>query len=216
MSKKDRLKAQKEKQEKERKELEELEKKQAELSRSSESKSARKMREQAKKHEKKFRPFGEPVYFLILKILMLVPFAYSGFFYGGVLAAGVFGGAIDDKPPVWVGWCTVIGVLVIGAGIFLAFFKKYIASFVFNSAGTIVFLKAAQYMIDKIKGYLSQRAVEESLQNMAKQYMKYYYPITGVIIISFVLLICSIVINRCKKNKLRHEQETAPVKSIIE
>ena len=215
-SRKKRLEAQKQKQDRERKELEEFEKKQAELAKTTHSKSVEKMTKKAQKHKKKFRPFGEPLYFLILKILMIVPFAYSGFFYGGVLVAGVFGGAIDDRPPVWVGWCALVGILLLGVGIFLAFFRKYIISFIFNGVGTFVFMKAPLFMIHRIQKYISERAVDSSLQNLDKTYMKYYYPILGVIVISAVLLISAIIIRKRKEKRLRYERDTAPVKSIVE
>ena len=43
------------------------------------------------KKAKRTKPNGEPVYYLILKLLMIVPFAYSGFFYGGVTIVGIMG-----------------------------------------------------------------------------------------------------------------------------
>ena len=80
MSKKDRLKAQKEKQDRLRKEEELEEQREREEARERQSRSAKKMMKKAKRT----KPNGEPVYYLILKLLMIVPFAYSGFFYGGV------------------------------------------------------------------------------------------------------------------------------------
>ena len=85
MSKKDRLKAQKEKQDRLRKEEELEEQREREEARERQSRSAKKMMKKAKRT----KPNGEPVYYLILKLLMIVPFAYSGFFYGGVTIVGL-------------------------------------------------------------------------------------------------------------------------------
>ena len=95
MSKKDRLKAQKEKQDRLRKEAELEEQREREEARERQSRSAKKMMKKAKRT----KPNGEPVYYLILKLLMIVPFAYSGFFYGGVTIVGIMGKYIEPVPP---------------------------------------------------------------------------------------------------------------------
>lgn len=212
MSKKDRLKAQKAKQDKLKKEIEEQEKREYEEGKASESKAAKKMRKQAKR----VRPNNEPVIFLILKILAVIPFAYSGFFYGGVLAVGILGGYIDDAPPEWVAPCVIIGAVVIAAGIFISFFKKYIISFVLSLAGTAAFMKAAQHIIDDIRYKLDNNYVEAELQNMDVEYMQHYYPIMIIPVILFILLICSLIIRLRKRRKAQYERDTAPVKSIVE
>lgn len=212
MSKKDRLKAQKAKQDLVNKEIEEQEALEKEETKEKQSKSARKMRHKARR----FRPNGEPIYFLILKILMIVPFGYSGFFYGGVLIVGIFGGYIDETPPKWVAVCAFCGVLAMAVGIFISFFKKYIVSFVLNLGGTIAFLRAGQYMIEKIQYKLENYSVDESLQAMDKDYMRYYYPIIAVAVISLALLVCAIIRKILEKKRIQHEKDTAPVKSILE
>ena len=212
MSKKDRLKAQKQKQDMRKKQFEEQERIEQEEAKEKHSKSARKMLKKAKKH----RAWGEPVYYIILKILMLIPYGYSGFFYGGVLAVGIIGGYIDDRPPKWVAVCVIAGIICIGVGIIFAFFKKYIVSFVLTLGGTIPFMKSALYMIHKIQDALNTKSVETELQNMDKEYMMYYYPIMIVAAIGFILLVDSVIRKIVRKKKLQHEKDTAPVKSIIE
>lgn len=76
------------------------------------------------KKAKRTKPNGEPVYYLILKLLMIVPFAYSGFFYGGVTIVGIMGKYIEPVPPKWVLWAMSAGVVVMFAGILFAFFKN--------------------------------------------------------------------------------------------
>lgn len=209
---KQRLKKAKELEDKLNREMQEYEREQKEAAKSRQSKAAKKM---IKKSKRK-KPFGEPIYYFILKMLMIVPFGYSGFFYGGVLAAGVLGGAINDSPPKWVAWCVVAGVLVMGAGIIFAFFKKYIVSFVLTVVGTIPYMKSALYMIHKTQNYLSNRVVDPALQDLDKRYMMYYYPILGVALLGAILLIISRITKYKLKKKHRYEQDTAPVKSIVD
>lgn len=212
MSKKDRLKAQKAKQDILQKELEEQERLEKEEAKLKQSKAAKKLRKKAKRD----KAGREPVICLILKLLMIIPFGYSGFFYGGVLVLGVFGKYIEPLPPKWVGWCALAGIILILAGILLSFFKKYIVSFIIIMGGTGVFLKAGEYMISHIQSRLDKVYVEESLQEMDKQYMGYYYPIMITAGISLILLAINIIRRILKRRRIRYEKDTAPVQSIVE
>lgn len=212
MSKKDRLKAQKAKQDILQKELEEQERLEKEEAKYKQSKTAKKLRKKAKRD----KAGREPVICLILKLLMIIPFGYSGFFYGGVLVVGVFGKYIEPLPPKWVGWCALAGAVLILAGILLSFFKKYVVSFIVTVGGTGVFLKAGSYMINHIQDRLDKVYVEESLQQMDRQYMGYYYPIIITAGISLILLVINIIRRILKKKKIQYEKDTAPVKSIVE
>ncbi len=212
MSKKDRLKSQKAKQDIIRKELEEQERLEKEEAKLKQSKAAKKLRKKAKRD----KAGREPVICLILKLLMIIPFGYSGFFYGGVLVLGIFGKYIEPLPPKWVGWCAVAGIVLILAGILLSFFKKYIISFIIILGGTGLFLKAGEYMISHIQERLDKVYVEESLQEMDKQYMGYYYPIMITAGISLILLAINIIRRILKKRRLQYEKDTAPVQSIVE
>ena len=211
MSKKDRLKAQKEKQDRLRKEAELEEQREREEARERQSRSAKKMMKKAKRT----KPNGEPVYYLILKLLMIVPFAYSGFFYGGVTIVGIMGKYIEPVPPKWVLWAMAAGVVVMFAGILFAFFKKYIVSFILSLGGMISFLKAGGYLIKRIQDKLSNSAVDQALQNMDKEYMGRFYPIIGVAVISAALLICTIIRKLIERKRLQRERDNAPVESII-
>lgn len=212
MSKKDRLKAQKAKQDIMQKELEEQERLEKEEAKLKQSKAAKKLRKKAKRD----KAGREPVICLILKLLMIIPFGYSGFFYGGVLVLGVFGKYIEPLPPQWVGWCALAGIVLILAGILLSFFKKYILSFIIIMGGTGVFLKAGEYMISHIQSRLDKVYVEEALQDMDKQYMGYYYPIMITAGISLILLAINIIRRILKKRRIQYEKDTAPVQSIVE
>ncbi|WP_294450960.1 hypothetical protein [uncultured Ruminococcus sp.] len=212
MSKKDRLKAQKEKQDRLKKEAELEEQREREEAREKQSRSAKKMMKKAKR----VKPNGELVYYLILKLIMIVPFAYSGFFYGGVTIVGIIGKYIEPVPPKWVLWAMAAGIVAMFAGILFAFFKKYIVSFVLSVGGTVSFLKAGGYLIKRIQDKLSTTAVDQSLQNMDKEYMWRFYPIVGVAVISTVLLICTAIRKLMERKRLQRERDNAPVESIID
>lgn len=212
MSKKDRLKAQKEKQDRLKKEAELEEQREREEAREKQSRSAKKMMKKAKR----IKPNGELVYYLILKLIMIVPFAYSGFFYGGVTIVGIIGKYIEPVPPKWVLWAMAAGIVAMFAGILFAFFKKYIVSFVLSVGGTVSFLKAGGYLIKRIQDKLSTTAVDQSLQNMDKEYMWRFYPIVGVAVISTVLLICTVIRKLMERRRLQRERDNAPVESIID
>lgn len=212
MSKKDRLKAQKEKQDRLKKEAELEEQREREEAREKQSRSAKKMMKKAKR----VKPNGEPVYYLILKLIMIVPFAYSGFFYGGVTIVGIIGKYIEPVPPKWVLWAMATGIVAMFVGILFAFFKKYIVSFILSVGGTVSFLKAGGYLIKRIQDKLSTTAVDQSLQNMDKEYMWRFYPIIGVAVISTVLLICTVIRKLMERRRLQRERDNAPVESIID
>ena len=112
MSKKDRLKKQSQKQLREKRELEEQEREEREAASARQSKSAKKMMRKAK-----YGRYGkEPLMFTLIKLAMLLPFAWSGVYYGLIMIFGTFLGYIDPKPPVWVGWCMLAGDVLVLAG----------------------------------------------------------------------------------------------------
>ena len=108
------------------------------------------------------------------------------------------------------------GIVAMFAGILFAFFKKYIVSFVLSVGGTVSFLKAGGYLIKRIQDKLSTTAVDQSLQNMDKEYMWRFYPIVGVAVISTVLLICTAIRKLMERKRLQRERDNAPVESIID
>ena len=210
MSKKEKLKAQAQRQTIAQKELREQERLDAEEARLKQSRAAKKLLRQSR------RGGREPWYMLVLKLLMLLPFMYSGFFHGGVLVAGIFGGAIEPSPPMWVGWASLIGTLVILAGIVFQFRKNYIIGFCLIAGGTVAYMKAAGYMIGQIQYRLENYNVRESLQGMDKEYMQRHYPILGCLAIAFILLVISVVKRLLWARRRKRQQENAPVQSIVE
>ena len=212
MSKKDRLKKQSQKQLREKRELEEQEREEREAARARQSKSAKKMMRKAK-----YGRYGkEPLMFTLIKLAMLLPFAWSGIYYGLIMIFGTFLGYIDPKPPVWVGWCMLAGDVLVLAGIIAEFIKKHIPAFVLTAAGAALYLRASQYFIDYLTGRLEVVYVEEAMQNIDREYMKHHYPMGAVPALEAVILVCWIVLKILAAKKKQHERDTAPVQSIVE
>lgn len=212
MSKKDKLKAQKEKQtlrERERLEEEKIAKEEANKKR---SRSAVKMYQKAVREKN-----GKESKFLIIwKILMTAPFFYSVFFYGGVTVSGIFLKYMQPTPPQKIAWEMIIGGSIILLGIVFTFLKKYILSFILILSGNISFLVGCDYIVSTIKKNLENKAVDSAYLNMDKLYMQHYYPVLITLGISFILLILYIIRVIKKKKIIQEEKDNAPVKSIID
>lgn len=211
MSKKDRLKAQKQKQERLKKqaELDEQKEKKEFESGSKESKAVRKMKRQRGIKD-------EPVYYMILKILMLAGYGYSVFFYGSITIIGILGKYIEPTPPKWVLWMFIGSWIGITVGLFLSFFKRYFSAFVLCEGGMIAYLQGATYMIEKIQLYLRSHTVEPELMDMDKEYMLRYYPVGIIGFISFVLLVITVIRLILIRRRKQQIKDSAPVKSIVE
>lgn len=206
MSKKARLRKQAAIQAAQRKEQEQEERSRDEKAKKTRSKSAKKLIAKTK----------EPVIFTILRVLMLVPFFYSGFYYGGILVSGIFGHYIEPAPPAWVGRCVLIGLILLTAGVVIEFLKKHIPSFILIISGTLSYLKGVNYLIAYIQKRLDEVYVEEALQNMDKVYMRRHYPIIGTAVLSFVILLIYIIRTLRRKKKAKYLKDTAPVRSIVD
>lgn len=206
MSKKDRLKAQSLKQLEQKKAA--LHEEEAERKNHSESKSAAKMRRQAKKFDS--------VITLILKILMLLPFGYSAFYYGGIFTVGIATGEMEGIPKR-IAVFFAIGAALCLAGLFFVFFSKYVVQFVLVAMGTASYMYSARYVISATQKKLSEVYVtDESLKVLDKTYMTYFYPILIMLLLSLVLLIMFIIRKLKKKRSKKRERDNAPVKSIVE
>lgn len=168
------------------------------------------------KASKKFMK-KEPLTLLIIKIIMLASFLYSGFFYGGVTVVGVYTGAmtVTEKGALTLGSANamLIGILLMLAGLILAFFKRYIISFIASISGTLIYLYVAYERVIK---FAAQRVSASGDLNPQTKYMLWYYPIAAFAAGSVALLTVSIVIGVNKKRKARKMRDNAPVKSIIE
>ena len=211
MSKKDRLKAQKAKQDRLKKQAELEEKREKE-----EFEEGRKESRSVRKMKKKGGIKDEGVYYLILKLLMLAGYGYSVFFYGFITIIGITGKYIEPTPPKWVLWAFVAGVAAMTAGLFLTFFKKYFIAFPLCIGGMAAYLKGGSYLINKIKDYFATHTVEPALMDMDKDYMLRFYPVTVIGVISFALLVITVIRLMLIRKRKQQIKDSAPVKSIVE
>ncbi len=208
MSKKDRLKAQSEKQLMLKKELERQELLEMEEAASKSSRAGRKLRKRAKNLDN--------IITLILKFLMILPFGYSAFFYGGIFIVGIVTEEMIGMPKriaVFLG----VGAVLCLAGLILVFFSRYILQFIFILAGTASYMYSALYIISETQQRLETNYVsDEALQQLDRTYMTYFYPLLVMTLLSLALLVIYIVKFVKKKRAKKREQDNAPVKSIVE
>ena len=158
----------------------------------------------------------EPWMFMVIKLLMLLPFAWSGIYYGLIMIFGTFGGYIEPQPPAWVGWCMLAGDIIVLGGILTEFFKKHIPAFVVIAVGTGLYLRAAQYFIDYLTDRLDKVWVEEEMQSINTDYMKHHYPMAAVAALELIILVWWIILKLLASRKAKLLRDTAPVKSIVE
>lgn len=213
MSKKEKLKAQKEKQDLLEKERELQEQREIEAAKTGMSKTAQKFIKKAKKEKSKNY---EGNILMVLKLLMLIPLAYSGIYYCGMTVTGILTGYMAQTPK-WVAAVMGIGTLVLIAGVLLAFLKRHIISFLIILAGTASYMWGAVYIVRKISAKLETNSgANPDIMDMDKDYMLYYYPIMAVALLSLIITVISVVKMIKKKKRLQRERDNAPVKSIIE
>ncbi|MBQ9375919.1 MAG: hypothetical protein IJU04_06255 [Ruminococcus sp.] len=213
MSKKDRLKAQKEKQDKILKESEKQELLEIEEAKGKMSKAAKKYRKKAGIESKKNY---DGFLMKVLRLLTLIALIYPGLYYCIITVSGIAMGKMSNTPK-WVATVMAIGMGVIIIGVVLAFLKKYIISFVIVLAGTIAYMKGARYIVHFLsKKIANYSGAKPSLMTLDKQYMWYYYPIMIVTLLTFIMALISFVRKIKKKKRIQRARDNAPVKSIIE
>lgn len=159
----------------------------------------------------------EPFIYLLLKLVMLASFLYSGLFYGGVTVVGVYTGAmtVTEEGALTTASANVMltGILFMVLGLVLVFFKKYILSFMASFLGTILYLYVAYNRVIK---FLAGGVTQSGEINPENKYKIYYYPIAVFALISLLLMIISIVKKIKKRKQDKNIRDNAPVKSIVE
>ena len=143
----------------------------------------------------------EPLLFMLIKLIMLASFFYSGFFYGGVTVVGVYTGAM------------LIGILLMFIGLVLVFLKRYIVSFILSISGVLLFLYVAYERVIK---FAAGRVSASGDLNPQTKYMLWYYPIAVFAAGAFAFLIIKIVMTVMKNKRIRKIKDNAPTKSIID
>ncbi|MBQ8883371.1 MAG: hypothetical protein IJ031_02075 [Oscillospiraceae bacterium] len=210
MSKKDRLRKEKERQLalKKKEEMAEREYKEN----FTESKSVN-------KYKKKKGQIAEAPYYLIIKLLMLIPYGWSAFFWGGVLSIAILGNMVNVYDFSELGKMTavyiIVGAVIMAGALVFEFLKKYIAGFVVAFVGVMLYLKGVNQFIEPITKYLETKAVDEKLLGMDKTWMTRCYPIWAFLVLSGVLLGISLLEKYLRKRKERILRDNAPVKSIV-
>lgn len=153
----------------------------------------------------------ESIWLRLIKFIMILPFLYSGFFYGGITVISIFKKTINVE--TYVG--TVILICLIGmlAAIILAFKRFYISSFGFSIVSVLVyFFITKKYFVD----YATGKITEDGNINPQYKYMIWYYPILLLLLCSTVLMIIALVRIIRKKIKEKAKRDNAPTKSIID
>ena len=206
MSKKDRLRKQSQKQLEAKKNAAAEEKRERENV--SESKSAKKLRRRARKYD--------TAAMLIIRVLMCVPFLWSGLYYGGIFVLGISMDQMDDVPgriAVFIG----IGSLMCLAGLVLAFLRKFILQFVLIAAGTIIYMQGAVFIVDKAKERIGEGyGLSEEQKQLASKWRFGLYPIMAMAVLSAALMIIWLLKKFIAKRRRQRELDNAPVKSIVE
>ena len=206
MSKKDKLRKQSQMQLDAKRAAEQSE--QLERRNAGESKSAKKLRRRAKRFDSALT--------LLLKIVMCIPFLWSGLYYGGIFVLGISMEQMDGVPSriaAFIG----IGSAVCLVGIVLAFMSKYIAQFIVILGGTVCYMHGAVYIIDKAKERIGEGyGLTEEQKQLASKWRFGLYPIMAVAVISGALLLIYAVKKLMARRRRQHERDNAPTRSIIE
>lgn len=159
----------------------------------------------------------EPFVYLLLKLVMLASFLYSGLFYGGVTVVGVYTGAmtVTEEGALTTASANVmlVGILLMVLGLVFVFFKKYILSFTASFLGTVLYLYVAYERVIK---FAAGRVTESGEIDLDNKYKIWYYPIAVFVFVSLLLMVISIVKKLKKKKEAKRIRDNAPVKSIVE
>lgn len=217
MSKKSRLRALKAKQLEEKRIYEREEQLLAERARSGEeSRMPKRYRKagSAEKAGKKSRRKEHWIYSAI-KLVMLIPYAVNGLFFGliTVIAVTVVGlHGIGNS----MAYAILAADALMTFGLVFAFLRKYILSFVFSASGSGLFFGVGVKFVSKIQYYMENYAVPEENKNMDIKYMLYFYPILLVALCSTVLLVMTAAGRILAKKREKERFNNMPVKSIID
>lgn len=159
----------------------------------------------------------ESFIYLLLKLVMLASFLYSGLFYGGVTVVGVYTGAmtVTEEGALTTASANImlVGLLFMVLGLVLVFLKKYILSFTASFLGTVLYLYVAYERVIK---FAADRVTQSGEIDLDNKYKIWYYPIVVFVFISLVLMLISIVKKIKKRRENKRIRDNAPVKSIVE
>ena len=147
----------------------------------------------------------------LVKFIMVLPFLYSGFFYGGITVISIFKKTIDIS--TYVGIIILICLIAMLVALILSFKRFYISSFVLSFISVLAyFLITKKYFVD----YATGKVTESGNINPQYKYMIWFYPILLFLLCSFILLIITVFRIVKKKRKERAKRDNAPTKSIVD
>ena len=156
----------------------------------------------------------EPALVNAAKLLMLIPFIYSGVFYTGTVLMLISNGSFEA--PRRVSAALSAGTVLVSSGIATAFFRRYYLSFIQAAAGAFVHFRGAHHIVIMIRKKLDTHSVGADLVLMDREYMLHLYPLALTAVIALGLAVWAMVVQIKEYRQDRHMRETAPVKSIID
>ena len=153
----------------------------------------------------------ESAWVKLIKFIMVLPFLYSGFFYGGITVISIFKKTININ--TYVGTIILISLIAMLGGLILAFKRFYISSFAVSLVSVLVyFFITKKYFVDFATGKVT---VSGNI-NPQYKYMIWFYPILLFLLCSFILLIIDIFRLIKKKRREKEKRDNAPTKSIVD
>ena len=158
----------------------------------------------------------EPIVCLVLKLLAAAVYLYSCLYYGGITVIGILNGYVNNVENKYA-YFMLAGIVILLASLLLMFFKKYIVSAVLNAAGTILYMKTAVFLVEKVRKLLEDNYVTDAdVKVLDKTYMLRHYPELAFLALGLILLLINIVRRYLKYRRIRAIRDNAPVKSIID
>lgn len=158
----------------------------------------------------------EPIVCLVLKLLAAAVYLYSCLYYGGITVIGILNGYVNNVENKYA-YFMLAGIVILLASLLLMFFKKYIVSAVLNAAGTILYMKTAVFLVEKVRKLLEDNYVTDAdVKVLDKTYMLRHYPELAFLALGLILLLINIIRRYLKYRRIKAIRDNAPVKSIID
>lgn len=155
----------------------------------------------------------ESIWYKIIKFIMILPFLYSGFFYGLITAINIFKKWVPWIDNTYIGVLILISVIAMLIAVILAFKRLYLASFIISLVSTSVyFFITKKHFVD----YLTGRVTENGDIHPEYEFMIRHYPILLFLLCSFILFIMTVFTVFKKKKKEKAKRDNAPTKSIVD
>ncbi len=174
----------------------------------------RKKEEERKNSSKAVKKFvrSESIWVKLLKFIMVLPFLYSGFFYGGITIIGILKRYIENID-TYVGIVLLICLAAMLLAIILTFKRFYIPGFILSLISVLTyFFITKKYFVDFVTG----KVAEDGNINPEYKYMIWFYPILLFLLCSFILLIIDVFRLIKKKRREKEKKDNAPTKSIVD